>query len=64
MHLLTAVLPEQGPVRQRVLSLPHRLRFLMAYRREVCDAVLSAAVKTVLKSLQQRAFAMGLVERQ
>ena len=46
-HLLDQVFPDV-PVRQWVLSLPHRLRYLLAWDHQLCRAVTGVAVQTVL----------------
>ena len=52
-HLVDRVLPEV-PVRQRVLSLPHPLRFLLAYDRCLCTKVLSTFSRALLGWYRRR----------
>jgi Putative transposase/Transposase zinc-binding domain len=58
-HLVDHVLP-QVPVRQWVLSLPHRLRYLLAYNHSLCRAVLAVAVRAVLGFYRRRARRRGV----
>jgi hypothetical protein len=53
-HLVDHVFPDV-PVRQWVLSLPHRLRYLLAWDHELCRAVTGVALRTVLGFLRRRA---------
>jgi hypothetical protein len=53
-HLVDRVFPDV-PVRQWVLSLPHRLRYLLAWDHDLCRAVSGVAVQTVLGFLRRRA---------
>jgi transposase-like zinc-binding protein/putative transposase len=53
-HLVDHVFPDV-PVRQWVLSLPHRLRYLLAWDHELCRAVTGVALQTVLGFLRRRA---------
>jgi hypothetical protein len=53
-HLVDHVLPDV-PVRQWVLSLPHRLRYLLAWDHDLCRAVSGVAVRAVLGFLRRRA---------
>src|SRR5207237_10737670 len=46
-HLVDAVLPHV-PVRQWVLTLPYRLRYLLAWNHQLCRAVLAVHVRAVL----------------
>ena len=50
------------PVRQWVLTLPHRLRYLLAYNHALCRAVLGVAVRTVLGFYRRRARRTGVRE--
>jgi hypothetical protein len=43
-HLVDHVWPDV-PVRQWVLSLPHRLRYLLAWDHDLCRAVSSVAIR-------------------
>jgi hypothetical protein len=51
-HLVDHVFPDV-PVRQWVLSLPHRLRSLLAWDHDLCRAVSGVAVRTVLGFLRR-----------
>jgi Transposase zinc-binding domain/Putative transposase len=53
-HLVDHVFPDV-PVRQWVLSLPHRLRYLLAWDHDLCRAVSGVAVRAVLGFLRRRA---------
>ena len=55
-HLVDHVLPHV-PVRQWVLTLPHRLRYLLAYNHALCRAVLGVAVRALLAFYRRRAAA-------
>ena len=46
-HLVDHVFPPV-PVRQWVLSLPHRLRYVLAWNHDLCRAVVGVNVRTVL----------------
>jgi hypothetical protein len=58
-HLVDHVLPDV-PVRQWVLSLPYRLRYLLARNHELCRAVVAVYVRAVLGWLRQRAHREGI----
>ncbi len=58
-HLVDHVLPHV-PVRQWVLTLPHRLRYLLAYNHALCRAVLGVAVRAVLGFYRRRARRTGV----
>jgi hypothetical protein len=47
------------PVRQWVLSLPHRLRYVLAWDHPLCRAVTGVFVRAVLGSLRRRARRQG-----
>jgi hypothetical protein len=51
-RVVDGILPHV-PVRQWVLSLPHRLRYLLAWDHELCRAVLAVYARAVL-SFQRR----------
>jgi hypothetical protein len=53
-HLVDRVLPE-APVRQWVLSLPHALRYRLAYDAKLSSALLSVFIRTVFAALRRRA---------
>jgi hypothetical protein len=57
-HLVDRVFP-QVPVRQWVLSVPHALRYRLAYDAQLVSAVLGIFSKTVFDSLIRRARADG-----
>lgn len=58
-HLVERVLPVT-PVRQWVLTVPHRLRYRMAYDHAVCSRVLQAFSKSLLGSYRRRALDLGI----
>ncbi len=58
-HLVDHVLPHV-PVRQWVLTLPHRLRYLLAYNHALCRAVLGVAVRALLAFYRRRAGRTGV----
>jgi Transposase zinc-binding domain/Putative transposase len=60
-HLIDHFFPDV-PVRQWVLSLPHRLRYLLAWDHELCRAVTGVAMRTVLGFLRRRARRDGIVD--
>jgi transposase-like zinc-binding protein/putative transposase len=60
-HLVDHVLPDV-PVRQWVLSLPHRLRYLLAWDHDLCRAVSRVAVRAVLGFLRRRARHDGVAD--
>jgi hypothetical protein len=60
-HLVDHVLPDV-PVRQWVLSLPHRLRYLLAWDHDLCRAVSGVAVRAVLGFLRRRARREGVAD--
>lgn len=53
-HLVDHVLPD-APVRQWVLSVPYRLRYLLAWDHELCRAVVGVYVRAVVGFLRARA---------
>jgi hypothetical protein len=53
-HLVDHVFPEV-PVRQWVLTLPHRIRYLLAWDHALCRAVVGVFMRTVLGFLRRRA---------
>ena len=57
LHLARKVIPEV-PVRQRVCSLPWRLRVLLGYDKRLCAEVLEAFVALVSRSYKRRAKAL------
>jgi hypothetical protein len=48
------------PVRQLVLSVPHRLRYLLAYDHDRCIAVLRIFVRALMSFCRKRARKLGL----
>ena len=58
-HLVDHVFPDV-PVRQWVLSLPPRIRYLLAWRHDVCKAVVRVLLREVNRHLRDRARACGL----
>jgi hypothetical protein len=58
-RLVDHVLPHV-PVRQWVLSLPYRLRYLLARNHDLCRAVLGACVRALLAFQRRRARRGGL----
>ncbi len=60
-HLVDAVLP-WVPVRQWVLTVPHRLRYRLAFHHPLCRAVLGVFVRTVLGWYRRRARRAGIAD--
>jgi len=58
-HLVDHVLPEVQ-IRQSVLSLPYRLRYLLAWDHDLCRAVASVYVRAILGFLRRRAKDAGV----
>ena len=58
-HLVDHVFPDV-PVRQWVLSLPHRLRYQLAWDHVLCRAVVGVYLRAVLGWLRRRAQADGV----
>src|SRR5437016_8701947 len=58
-HLVDAVLPHV-PVRQWVLTLPYRLRYLLAWNHGLCRAVLAVHARAVLGFYRRRARRRGV----
>ena len=58
-HLVDHVLPD-APIRQWVLSLPFRLRYLLAWDHDLCRALVAVYVRTVLGFLRRRARDAGI----
>jgi len=58
-HLVDHVFPDAA-VRQWVLSLPYRLRYLLAWDHDVCRRVVAVHVRTVLGFLRRRARRAGV----
>lgn len=53
-HLVDHVFPDV-PVREWVLSLPHRIRYRLAYDQDACTIALRAFIRTVFTDLRRRA---------
>jgi Putative transposase/Transposase zinc-binding domain len=53
-HLVDRVLPDV-PIRQWVLSLPHRLRYRLAWDHDLCRAVAGVLIRSVIRVLRDRA---------
>ncbi len=60
-HLVDHVIPNV-PVRQWVLTLPHRLRYLLAWRHDLCKAVVRVLLREVHRHLRTRARERGLAD--
>ena len=60
-HLTDRVLPA-APVRQWVLTVPHRLRYLMAWDHRLCRAVLGVYVRVLLGWYRRRAKRRGIAD--
>jgi len=60
-HLVEAVLP-WVPVRQWVLTVPYRLRYLLAFDHALCRAVLGVVVRTLLGWYRRRARRAGVAD--
>jgi hypothetical protein len=60
-HLVDHVFP-LVPVRQWVLTFPHRLRYRLAWDHDLCRAVVGVAVRTVLGYLRHVARLTGVVD--
>ncbi len=58
-HLVDHVIPDV-PVRQWVLTLPHRLRYLLAWRHDLCKIVVRVMLREVHRHLRTRARERGL----
>jgi hypothetical protein len=57
-HVVDHVFP-RVPVRQWVLTLPHRLRYRLAWDHDLCRAVVGVCVRTILGFLRHAARAAG-----
>ena len=62
-HLVDHVLP-RVPIRQSVLSLPYRLRYLLAWNHDLCRAVLGVYARALLAFQRRRAWQRGIREGQ
>ncbi|TMA64900.1 MAG: hypothetical protein E6J68_09750, partial [Deltaproteobacteria bacterium] len=59
-HLVDHVLPADVPVRQWVLSVPHRLRYRPAYDHRLCRTVLHVFVRALRSAYRRQARRQGL----
>ena len=59
-HLVDRVLPADVPVRQWVLSVPHRLRYRLAYDHRLCRTVLHVSVRALRSAYRRQARRQGL----
>ena len=59
-HLVDQVLPADVPVRQWVLSVPHRLRYRPAYDHRLCRTVLHVFVRALRSAYRRQARRQGL----
>src|SRR5439155_8613322 len=59
-HLVDRVLPADVPVRQWVLSVPHRLRYRLAYDHRLCRTVLHVFVRALRSAYRRQARRQGL----
>ncbi len=53
-HLVDHVIPDV-PVRQWVLTLPHRIRYLLDWRHDLCKVVVRVLLREVRRHLRTRA---------
>ena len=60
-HLVDHVFPDV-PVRQWVLSLPHRVRYVLAWDHDVCRAVVAVSMRAILGFLRHLAREAGVVD--
>jgi hypothetical protein len=60
-HLTDRVLPA-APLRQWVLTVPHRLRYLMAWDHRLCRAVLGVYVRVLVGWYRRRAKRLGIAD--
>src|SRR5438552_3525772 len=59
-HLVDHVLPADVPVRQWVLSVPHRLPYRLAYDHRLCRTVLHVFVRALRSAYRRQARRLGL----
>ena len=59
-HLVDRVIPEEAPVRQWVLSLPHRVRYLCAKDPGLVRAILRIFLRAVFRLLRRLARKQGI----
>jgi len=60
-HLIDEVLP-LVPVRQWVLTMPYRLRYMLAWDHKLCRAVLGVYIRALLGSLRRQARKSGVLD--
>ena len=60
-HLVDKVFPPV-PVRQWVLSLPHRLRYRLAWDHDLCRAVVGRTMRAIVGFLRRRARDAGVTD--
>jgi hypothetical protein len=60
-HLVDHVFP-CVPIRQWVLSLPYRMRYMLAWDHDLCKQVVGALLREVTRHLRHRARADGIVD--
>jgi hypothetical protein len=58
-HLVDHVLPADVPVRQWVLSVPHRLRYRLAYDHRLCRTVLQVFVRALRSAYRRQGRRQG-----
>jgi hypothetical protein len=61
-HLVDHVFPPDVPVRQWVLSVPHRLRYRLAYDHRLCRRVLAVFVRALRSAYRRQARREGIAE--
>jgi hypothetical protein len=59
-HLVDRVFPPDVPVRQWVLSVPHRLRYRLAYDHRLCRRVLGVFVRALRSAYRRQARCQGI----
>ncbi len=59
-HLVERLLPPDVPVRQWVLSVPHRLRYRLAYDHQLCRTVLGVFVRALRSAYRRQGRRRGL----
>ena len=62
-HLVDEVLP-LVPVRQWVLTMPYRLRYMLAWDHKLCRAVLGVYIRALLGFLRRQARKSGVLDGQ
>ena len=62
-HLVDEVIP-LVPVRQWVLTLPHRLRYMLGWDHKLCRAVLAVYIRALLGFLRRQARKSGVLNGQ